>query len=127
MVQRQVCILCGEACYWHGDYCERCYREKHVIDNHNHMALKAGLQGDLSLEQWLHTLEFFQWHCAYCGGVYQVLEHFIPARLHGGTTVTNCVPACRSCNDTKRNKHPDHVRHIPTIERIRVFLSLQNS
>lgn len=126
----KLCIMCGDEHLWHLDFCDRCYRENRIIANHNRMSALNGSASDLTLEQWLQTLDVFKWHCAYCiRKPYQVLEHFIPNTLGGGTTITNCVPACRSCNDLKRNLHPDCVTHIPkpVLERIRVFLSLQNS
>ncbi len=66
----------------------------------------AGLTSDLSLGEWLVTLEYFDNKCAYCGGPYEIIEHFIPVTLGGGTTKTNCVPACASCNVRKKEHHP---------------------
>ena len=55
----------------------------------------------LTMEQWLETLEYFNYKCAYCGGPFEVLEHYL---AEAGTTVSNCVPACFSCNVMK-DKH----------------------
>jgi hypothetical protein len=52
------------------------------------------------MEQWLKTLEYFDHKCAYCGGNYEVIEHYLPIHK-AGTTVSNCVPACFSCNVMK--------------------------
>jgi hypothetical protein len=52
------------------------------------------------MEQWLETLEYFDYKCAYCGGNYEVIEHYLPNHK-AGTTVSNCVPACSSCNVMK--------------------------
>ncbi len=61
-------------------------------------ARKAGNPATLTLDQWLQTIKDFDMKCAYCGGSYDVLEHFIPMSRGGGTTVDNCLPACNSCN-----------------------------
>jgi len=80
----------------------------------------------LTLPQWIATLDYFRWKCAYCQKEpYQAFEHFIPMSLGGGTTVDNCVPACARCDGTKASKHPDNVTGIPRedIERVYEFLT----
>jgi hypothetical protein len=73
-------------------------------------AFELGLPATLTLEQWLETLEHFQWKCAFCQGPYILLEHFIPLALGiGGTVQSNCVPACRSCNSKKGSDHPSTI------------------
>lgn len=69
-------------------------------------ARKEGLPASLSDNDWLATLKFFNHRCAYCGGDYQCIEHFIPISRGGGSTITNCVPACYSCNSKKKDLHP---------------------
>jgi hypothetical protein len=69
-------------------------------------AKQAGAQHDLTLEQWLETLEYFDNKCAYCGGKYEVIEHYLPVS-QAGTTVSNCVPACLQCNVMKDRKGHD--------------------
>lgn len=69
-------------------------------------AQQTGLPATLTLDEWLITLEDFKYLCAYCGGSYDVIEHFIPLVLGGGTTRFNCVPACNSCNTRKKDYHP---------------------
>jgi hypothetical protein len=51
--------------------------------------------------EWVQTLADFNGLCAYC--LYEpftVMEHFLPVHI-GGTSVKNCIPACRSCNNKK--------------------------
>jgi len=69
-------------------------------------AMDAGVEASLIVEDWLETLDYFLWQCAYCRGPYEVIEHFIPIALGGGTTYLNCVPACMSCNNRKDSHHP---------------------
>lgn len=71
------------------------------IHGQNQRAKQAGARYDLTLEQWLETLEYFNHKCAYCGKRdYELIEHYLPVRVTG-TTVSNCVPACASCNAVK--------------------------
>lgn len=72
----------------------------------NQRAKQAGVRHDLTLEQWLETLEYFDYKCAYCGGGYEVIEHYLPVSK-AGTTVSNCVPACLHCNIWKDRKGHD--------------------
>jgi hypothetical protein len=56
---------------------------------------------DLTIEQWEKALVYFGNKCAYCDGNYEYLEHYIPLSRGGGTTASNCVPACAKCNARK--------------------------
>ena|SRR5689334_14282382 len=61
-------------------------------------------RASLTLAEWLTTLVYFRWRCAYCQEKpFQVLHHFTP-RSHGGTSSDNCVPACYSCARSKARK-----------------------
>ncbi|SRR5258708_26906074 len=51
----------------------------------------------LTVVEWFTILERFDWKCAYCQEKpFRALSHIISQR-EGGTTATNCVPACHSC------------------------------
>jgi 5-methylcytosine-specific restriction endonuclease McrA len=63
----------------------------------NQRAKQVGARHDLTLEQWLETLKYFDYKCAYCGVEYEVIEHYWPI-YKAGTTVSNCIPACLRCN-----------------------------
>lgn len=84
-------------------------RETNRVKSHITRATKAGLPATLTLEEWLGTLEYFEWKCAYCGGSYDLLEHYIPLSHYAGTTRDNCVPACHGCNGVKQAWHPDRI------------------
>lgn len=91
--------------------CSDCYKPSRVaevtrIAHHLKRAREAGTGATLTLPQWTQTLEHFQFHCAYCGGDYECLEHFIPISDGGGTVSSNCVPSCKSCNSIKSNWWP---------------------
>lgn len=71
------------------------------IQGQNQRAKKAGARHDLTLEQWQETLEYFNYKCAYCGKrEYEFIEHYLSVSV-AGTTASNCVPACASCNVQK--------------------------
>jgi len=76
------------------------------LHGQNQRAKQAGTRHDLTMEQWLETLEYFDHKCAYCGGEYEVIEHYLPI-YKAGTTVSNCVPACLHCNILKDRKNHD--------------------
>jgi len=65
---------------------------------------------EFNTSDWQICLNHFHGCCAYCGAqqdFWHVLEieHFIPLSAPGcpGTVPSNIVPACRSCNASKRN------------------------
>ena len=79
-------------------------RQKRTMEQRLHDIVSAEAKGVgprhdfLTMEQWLETLAYFNYRCAYCGGPFQVIEHYLRSE---GTTVSNCVPACFSCNVMK--------------------------
>lgn len=72
----------------------------------NQRAKQAGARHDLTIEQWLETLDYFDHKCAYCGREWEVIEHYLPVHK-AGTTVSNCVPACLRCNVMKDSQNHD--------------------
>lgn len=77
--------------------------ERNKVEQHNRRALIHKQPATLTFDEWMATLEYFQFKCAYCGGKYQVLEHVDCVRF-SGTTKANCVPACNSCNARKYDR-----------------------
>ena len=74
------------------------------VQGQNQRAKQAGARHDLTMEEWLETLEYFDHKCAYCGRDYEVIEHYLPVSV-AGTTVSNCIPACLRCNAMKDAKN----------------------
>lgn len=76
-------------------------------------AKKLNLLSDFNTNQWIKTLEFFNFSCAYCGlhqeehiGKYNMMlhqDHLIPVTEKGVYSDFNIVPACVKCNSTKHN------------------------
>lgn len=111
---RHLCIICGRQYQTSKSHhmesvCQMC-REKRpelygavrTLLTQNARARAAGVCAGLTLVEWIRTIDDFGGKCAYCGtSAYTLMEHYIPIRLGGGTTVNNCVPACGSCNVIK--------------------------
>lgn len=89
---------------------ERIIHEIEVVKRHNNRAYSQGQKASLKLNDWIQTLDSFEWMCAYsCGQPYEELEHWIPLAGGGGTTADNCVPACFRCNRQKGAKLPSTI------------------
>lgn len=92
--------------------------EAKAVAFHNKRAEVVALPATLTIEEWKTTLEYFHYKCAYCGiNDYEVLEHIIPLTSGGGTTRSNCVPACVQCNSIKGDRHPSMLSPSSAIAR----------
>lgn len=73
------------------------------------MRLQQTSVNDLTAEQWKAILTTFKHCCAYCGKSERKLkkpleqDHITALSKGGSHTVSNIVPACRSCNAKKNN------------------------
>lgn len=93
-------------------YCEEHYfksdlgRNRHRLYSANRRTAKANAPfNDLTIEDWNESLKYFNSECAYCGCDENVeQDHVIPISKNGGHTKSNVVPACRSCNSSKRQR-----------------------
>ncbi len=142
--ENHICGICQQSVLddrWHGRYykviCTSCLTKWHLeyewsrsetakISTHEGRSKAHGCEGVLYFREWLTTLTYFNWLCAYCQQQpYEQLDHFIPVSKGGGTIAANCVPACKICNKLKGQRHPDKVQSISRIdlERVRLYLS----
>jgi 5-methylcytosine-specific restriction endonuclease McrA len=67
------------------------------------------LINDFTHEQWKTMQIVFQHCCAYCGKSakgHLTQDHITPLSQGGNHTLSNIVPACRSCNSKKNNRAP---------------------
>lgn len=102
----QACIDCGAPYFQVRNIqlrCESCQTKWNEVLPQNTRARKMGLPANLAYKKWNETLFHFNQGCAYCGGDYEVIEHFTPLSQGGETSARNCIPACSSCNLTKSN------------------------
>ena len=81
-----------------------------------HRTRKLALPVNWTSQHWEACLNAFEHRCAYCGkpqGLFDysklTADHFIPLNDQEhcpGTIPTNMVPACKSCNSSKRDTDP---------------------
>ena len=81
------------------------HRSVYALASRRYDAKKHGLPNTLTLEQWEAIKRVHKYRCVYCGKKPKILvqEHYIPVSQGGGTTCSNIVPACRSCNSKKHD------------------------
>ena len=75
--------------------------------NHKRRALKLGNGGSYTKEQWLDTLEYFDYKCAYTGECIKHschVEHIVPISKGGTSYIWNLVPSTASANCSKGNR-----------------------
>jgi len=72
---------------------------------HTREAMKKDLPETLTVKQWHLCKGYFNHSCAYCGKHLKRLhqEHFVPVSKGGGYTANNIIPACKSCNSSKKD------------------------
>jgi hypothetical protein len=83
--------------------------------NQRRRAKKNGVPNTLTHHDWQQCLSHFNHCCTYCGtppGLFKdlqiTMDHWIPLDSVNcpGTVPENVVPACVSCNSSKRNRNP---------------------
>ena len=84
-------------------------RELDRVESQCFRAHTLHAEATLTLVEWLETLNYFHWCCAYCQSrPLQIMSHYI-GLPEGGTTVENCLPACYHCRRC-RPKEDEHIR-----------------
>ena len=74
---------------------------------HKRRALKLGNGGSYTKSQWLDTLEYFDYKCAYTGECIKHschVEHIVPISKGGTSYIWNLVPSTASANLSKQNR-----------------------
>ena len=68
----------------------------------------SALINDLTVKQWQKIKEHYGYRCVYCHRQFKQLtqDHITPLSKGGDHTLTNIVPACRSCNSRKHAGPP---------------------
>ena len=81
------------------------HREQIRISEKKRDAKERELLFTLTLEQWEDTKQYFNNSCCYCGEEVKLeQEHFIALSNGGEYTHNNIIPACRFCNNSKKNR-----------------------
>jgi len=84
---------------------QREHRELTSNTIQKYRARKRKLPSTLTVAQWEGAKLFFGNTCAYCGCDNPLVrEHVVPVASGGEYTHNNIIPACKSCNSSKRDK-----------------------
>lgn len=75
--------------------------EHNRVNGNNNRAREMGRRANLELVEWLMLLVKYKFRCAYCGRIFETMDHILPISSGGGTTLTNVVPCCKDCNTAK--------------------------
>ncbi|UYC94539.1 HNH endonuclease [Bacillus thuringiensis] len=80
--------------------------ERHAERNQIRRAKIRDLDATFTSEEWIECKRYFANRCAYCGESVEKLEqeHFISIENGGPFTKENMLPACKSCNSSKRDR-----------------------
>ena len=82
------------------DQCEK--KEARRVAYQNRRADAAGCEADLTADEWRRIRDSFLNECAYCSSNRGLsMDHIVPLSSGGGTTRSNVVPCCKTCNSTK--------------------------
>lgn len=74
-------------------------------ESHRRRDREKGSLITLTSEEWAKTLDYFGHECAYCGSKEDITQdHLIPVSKGGDYTSYNIIPACGSCNYSKRDE-----------------------
>lgn len=61
-------------------------------------------QSELTEKQWITCMDYFNSECCYCGKSGKLTkDHLQPLKEGGALEITNVVPACSSCNSSKKD------------------------
>lgn len=75
----------------------------------NERAHDLGVEGQIGVEEWRLWKDCFLGRCAYCGEETrdrEVIEHFVSLRRGGKHDLSNAVPSCADCNQSKHARDP---------------------
>jgi 5-methylcytosine-specific restriction endonuclease McrA len=69
-------------------------------------AAKLGTVNTLTTAEWVETLDYFGGACGYCGrsDVPMTMDHMTPFHRGGAHDSANVIPACKSCNCSKKER-----------------------
>jgi hypothetical protein len=98
---RDLCCTCREKAKVEYQEFKRNGKERQRVSAQNDRARRLGLVADLTVDEWLAVIKEHNNRCKYCGGGWTDMEHVVPVSQGGGTTKSNVVTSCRSCNTRK--------------------------
>ncbi len=86
--------------------------DKKIHANAKRRAQKKNVPSDMTVDKWLEIVAEYDHRCAYCFGTKLEVgplqrDHVVPLAQGGSDTVSNIVPACKSCNSSKGARTPN--------------------
>lgn len=83
---------------------------KRKIRSHNRRAPPHSPNDAITIEVWAQLLHSYNYKCAYCESDFTMenkptLEHIIPVKYGGETSILNCIPSCERCNNSKSSSN----------------------
>jgi 5-methylcytosine-specific restriction endonuclease McrA len=76
---------------------------------HKRTKRDRGLPSTFNTKHWETAQQYFGWRCAFCGERHaEHADHWIPISSDAcpGTTPTNMIPLCATCNCSKNDTDP---------------------
>ncbi len=70
----------------------------------NYAARRWGDSGRITSAEWVARVTEYGGRCAYCSRPATTQDHVVPLSRGGRHEIANVVPACKSCNSSKRDK-----------------------
>jgi len=105
-------------------------RELDRVEKQCFQARTFHVEATLTLVEWLETLNYFNWLCAYCQAKpFQIMSHYLPLP-QAGTTADNCVPACRRCGLAHKQENErvrDYLAHVKLRHTEKAMMLMNNS
>lgn len=74
------------------------------VNAYNADRQRFGRSGTLTPAQWTEVWESYRGLCAYCPAPATSMDHVVPRKAGGKHETENVVPACRSCNSSKKTR-----------------------
>lgn len=84
--------------------------DRYKEDQLNSNARKAGIPGNIRIEEWNSLCKKYGRKCLKCGrsDIKLTIDHVIPLSLGGQNNIGNVQPLCLYCNQSKKNKIIDY-------------------
>lgn len=115
------CKLCQNR-YRQGRYAQGLGRnpklshERMVVSGANANAKKYGVEGRLTVRDWIAVRDRFGGRCLACGTTQGVgIDHIVPFSRGGANTVDNIQPLCALCNRRKTTQVIDYREGTPRV------------
>lgn len=77
---------------------------KRIEERHNFAYLCKRCWVVCKREQFNQRMSMFNFKCAYCGGLFEQIDHVKSISKNGPHCLSNLRPACQCCNNKKSNK-----------------------